>query len=192
MKYPSIVISLVVFDGDDTLWYGLDGGYISGTDWFDQGREDYTFSTLDDRTILRNDGRRFRLFPEVPNLLLELKQRNVLISLASYNHPEPVFSALRGFMIGDFFVHAVAEWSSQKDRMIKSIISSFQKDGFLVRPETSLFIDDDLIGRYRKQMERANIHFLQKDVDIQDLREILNHPRFTLVPPQASLMGRTS
>ena len=82
----SIVISLVVFDGDDTLWSGLDGGYISGTSYPDYDRDDFSFRPLKPLLIQRDDGQRFRLFPEVPGLLPELVQRGVLVSLASYNH----------------------------------------------------------------------------------------------------------
>jgi magnesium-dependent phosphatase-1 len=188
MRDPSTVISLVVFDGDDTLWYGLDGGYVSGAYYRDPGRTDYAFHKLDEYHIQRNDGQRFRLFPEVLILLPELFRRNVLISLASYNHRQPVLEALRAFEIDHFFDHPVIEWSSRKDQMLKSILREFTKDGYLVDPQTTLFIDDDRRGRYRAQMASIKVHFLQKEVDIQDLTEILAHPRFLLVPAQKSLI----
>jgi len=188
MKPPLYPISLVVFDGDDTLWRGLEGGYLSGSDYMDAGRQDYTFHKLDELTIQRNDGQRFRLYSEVPSLLPELIRRGVLISLASYNHPDPVRSALQAFEIDYFFQHLVVEWSSQKDRMLKRIFSEYLQDGYLVYPQTTLFIDDDHSGRYRQQMASIGVHFLQKDVDIHDLNEILDHPRYTLFPAQKSLI----
>lgn len=188
MIKPPIAISLVVFDGDDTLWEGLDGGYISGTDYLDPGRDDYRFHKLDELYIQRSDGQRFRLFPEVRSLLPELVRRGVLISLASYNFPEPVYNALKAFEIEHFFQHPVVEWSSQKDRMIKTILRNFSRDGYLVHPRMTLFIDDDHSGRYRQQMASIGVHFLQKGVDIQDLNELLDHPRFSLVPIQKSLI----
>ena len=185
----SIVISLVVFDGDDTLWQALDGGFVSGTDWFDDGRSDYTFQSLDLLTIQRNDGRRFRLFPEVPALLRQLREKGVLMSLASYNHASPVLNALKTFNIEQYFEHVEIVWNSQKDRMLKTIMRGFNQSGFLVRPETTLFIDDDSLGRYRKQMARVHIHFLQKGTDIHTLNEILDHPRFRLVSAQKSMLN---
>jgi magnesium-dependent phosphatase-1 len=184
----STVISLVVFDGDDTLWYGLDSGYISGETYSDPGRDDYTFHPLDELHIQRNDGQRFRLYPEVPALLPELVRRNVLISLASYNQRAPVLNALRAFEIDHFFQHPVVEWNSRKDRMLKAIIRKFIQDNYLVSPHSTLFIDDDHRGSYRRQMASIGVHFLQKGVDIVNLTDLLDHPRYSLMPVQKSLI----
>jgi magnesium-dependent phosphatase-1 len=188
LNFPTIVISLIVFDGDDTLWYGLDGGYISGTDYRDPGRDDFIFHSMDELTIQRNDGQRFRLFPEIPALLPELVRQNVLISLASFNHRQPVLSALKAFGIEHFFQHPTIEWNPQKDKMLKTILRGFSQDGFLVSPETTLFIDDDHRGRYREQMAAIGVHFMQKGTDINDLTQLLSHPRFRLVSAQRSLV----
>jgi magnesium-dependent phosphatase-1 len=177
-----------VFDGDDTLWYGLDGGYISGVDYHDPGRDDYIFHPLDEYTIQRNDGQRFRLFPEIPALLPALVRLNVLISLASFNHRAPVISALQAFRIEHFFQHPAIEWNPQKDRMLKGIMRGFRQDDYLVSPDTTLFIDDDHRGRYREQMAAIGVHFMQKGTDIKDLTQLLKHPRFRLVPAQKSLI----
>lgn len=188
MKNPTIPISLVVFDGDDTLWHGLDGGFISGADYHDPGRGDYVFHRLDALNIQRNDGQRFRLFPEAPALLAELVRLNVLVSLASYNYRSPVVNALEAFEINHFFEHAVIEWSSQKDRMIKKILRDFTRSNYLVSPPTTLFIDDDHFGRYRQQMSSIGVNFLQKGVEIHKLDELLDHPRYKLVSAQRSLL----
>jgi len=188
MSDSAIPISLVVFDGDDTLWYGLDGGYISGTDYRDSGQSDFSFHRLDSLHIQRNDGQRFRLFPEVLSVLPELVRLNVLISLASYNHRQPVVEALRAFEIDHYFEHPVIEWSSRKDQMIKRILRDFTFSNYLVSPNSTLFIDDDHHGHYRRQMASIDVHFLQKGVDIMNLEEILQHPRYRLVPAQKSLL----
>lgn len=186
--YPSTVISLIVFDCDDTLWYGIDGSYISGVDQWDEGREDFQFKKLDQLTIQRSDGHRFQLFPEVPSLLQTLSQQNILLSIASYNRRPPVIEALRALEIDRYFIHPVIEWHSQKDRMIKTILTACRRDGFLVSPETTLFIDDDMKGAYRTQMSSCGVHFLQKGVDIHNLSKIADHPGFKLVPVQKSLV----
>jgi len=187
----SIPISLIVFDGDDTLWKGLDGGYISGVDYHDVGRDDYTFHNLDQLHIQRNDGQRFLLFAEVLTLLPEIERRGVLISLASYNRPLPTYSALHAFNIQHYFHHPVVEWSNRKDLMIRRILQSFQSDGYLVEPASTLFIDDDHASRYRPQMAAIGVHFLQKGVDIQDLGELLVNPRFLFTPPSKQLLLMT-
>jgi len=184
----SIVISLVVFDGDDTLWIGLDGGYISGTSYPDYDRDDFSFRLLKPLLIQRDDGQRFKLFPEVPNLLNELLQLGVKVSLASYNHAKPLLRTLEAFGIISYFQHPVVEWNGRKDKMLRTILRSFTQDGYLVSPETTLFIDDDYRGMYRGQMASLGVHFLQKGVDIHDLNELLYHPRYRLVSAQKSLI----
>jgi HAD superfamily phosphatase (TIGR01681 family) len=175
-------ISLVVFDGDDTLWYGLDGGYVSGVDYQDAGRDDYTFELRDALNIQRNDGQRFRLYSEAPALLAELARRGTLISLASYNHRAPTLKAMQAFGVLHYFQHPTIEWSSEKDRMLANILQRFSQDGYAVSPETTLFIDDDLSGRYRQQMAKMGVAFLQKGVDLDDLSLLLDHPLFALRP----------
>ena len=179
-------ISLIVFDGDDTLWEGLDGGYISGVHYLDAGRDDYTFRPLDKLHILRNDGQRFRMYPEVPGVLQELQRLGVLVSLASYNHTAPTLHAMQTFAIFQYFLRPLAIWSSQKDRMLSQIIDELHNDGYDVRPKNTLFIDDDRSGNYRRQMAGIGVHFLQKDVDITDLSQLLEHPRFALTAAQSN------
>lgn len=184
----SIIISLVVFDGDDTLWKGLDGGYISGTIFPDYDRDDFTFRKIKPDIIQRDDGLRFQLFPEVPKVLSELARMGVLVSLASYNHNAPLMGTLQAFGITGYFKHLAVEWNSRKDKMLRNILRRFTQDGFLVCPETTLFIDDDYRGIYRGQMASIGVHFLQKGVDIHNLNELIEHPRFKLVSAQKSLI----
>lgn len=181
MKKP---ISLVVFDLDDTLTVGLDGGYIAGVDYQDPGRSDYTFRRVDETHLIRNDGQRFILYPEVPGVLRTLYGRGVLISLASYNHAPPVFAALQTLDLFEFFEHTVVAWSGQKDRMVLQILQAFTQDGYIVSPENTLFIDDDQPGRYRRQMAEIGVNFLQRGVDLHSLDELLDHPDYIFVPAQ--------
>lgn len=177
-------INLIVFDADDTLWQGLDGGFIAGVNYQDEGRDDYTFHRLDELHIQRNDGQRFRLFPEVPGLFPELVRRGVLISLASYNRAGTLQRAMQTFEMTHFFQHPAVAWSSRKDCMLQSILKKFDQDGYHVTPQSTLFIDDDIHGKYRPQMAEMGINFLQRGVDIQDLSEILDHPEYFLIPVQ--------
>ncbi len=182
MEAPPFHISLVVFDLDDTLLHGLDGGYVCGADYADAGRSDYTFTRLDGLRLLRNDGQRFDLYPEVPALFDALRQRGVRISLASYNHPEPVWRALLALGLLHYFQHPVVEWSGRKDLMLQSILADFAAENCVIQPANTLFVDDDQPGRYRKQMAEIGVHFLQRGVDIQRLDEILTYPQFAWPP----------
>lgn len=177
------IISVVVFDADDTLWRGLDGGYISGTTYQDEGRADYTFQKVGEDLILRSDGQRFELFPDVRAVLKRLEALGVVISIASYNVARPTFAALESFALSGIFRHPVVEWSSRKDRMITKILSHLEQEGLNVGPPTTLFVDDDHHGVYRGQMKTLGVNFLQKGVDIPDLISILDYPELVFQPP---------
>jgi predicted phosphatase len=178
-------IALIVFDLDDTLTVGLDGGYISGVDYADSGRESYTFTRLEDDLALRNDGQRFRLFPEARPLLAELQQRKVPVSIASYNHAGPALYILQTLDLLRYIRNPVIAWSGRKDLMLQRILAAFWAEGFPFEPQETLFIDDDPAGDYRTQMASIGVNFLQKGVDIQRLDEILSHPGFRISPTRA-------
>ncbi len=174
-------ISLVIFDGDDTLWRGLDGGYISGVTYQDVGDDRFTFQPSGGDRIVRNDGQRFELYPGVRAALAGLRQLGIPVSLASYNKEAPVLSALKAFGLGGVFQYPAIQWNPEKDRMVLEIIAHFQHAGYPAAPEMTLFVDDDQPGLYRQQMERIGVPFLQTGVDLTDLRDLLNHPDYRLV-----------
>jgi predicted phosphatase len=107
-----------------------------------------------------------------------------LLSLASYNHAPPVFAALQALDLFEFFEHPVVEWSGQKDQMLLQVLHAFARDGYVVSPESTLFVDDDQPGRYRQQMAEIGVNFLQRGVDLHSLDELLDHPDYTFVPGQ--------
>jgi hypothetical protein len=72
--------------------------------------------------------------------------------------------------------------------MLKEILREFTRQNYLVSPAGTLFVDDDHHGRYRQQMASIKVNFLQKGVDICDLTDLLDHPRYLLVPAQKSLI----
>nr|MDO8077513.1 magnesium-dependent phosphatase-1 [Candidatus Freyarchaeota archaeon] len=89
---------LVVFDADDTLW-NVSKRYASflkpplkptGTD-----------------TLRDSEGSTVRLLPGVRKVLKELKERVILISIASLNSPEPnmVLECLKLFQLDHYFIH---------------------------------------------------------------------------------------
>lgn len=177
------MITVVVFDADDTLWHGLDGGYISGVSYQEVGRDGFKFTAISRDLIRRSDGQRFELYPDVRSVFNRLQAMGVIISLASYNVAGPVFAALNCFGIEGFFRHPQVAWSSCKDRMIIEILTQLRRDGLDVQPHSTLFIDDDHSGSYRGQMQAIGAAFLQKGVDIPDLDSIFNTPGLTFGPP---------
>ncbi len=161
---------LIIFDGDDTLWQGLDGGNISDNgdgDW--HGSNDYTYAATNDHdTIARNDGQRLRLFPETRAVLAELGGREVLVALCTFNHPDPVRRALDAWQLSGHFHHIEAAWSSDKEAMLRNILATTG-----VSAAEAVFIDDDPGRGHREQAARAGVRFLKKGTDVTDLRQVL-------------------
>lgn len=177
------MISVVVFDADDTLWHGLDGGYISGVSYQEVGRDGFTFTALSRDLIRRSDGQRFELYADARPVFDRLQALGVVISLASYNIAGPAFAALKCFGIEGFFRHPQVAWSNRKDQMIIEILARLRRDGLDVQPHSTLFIDDDHGGLYRGQMQTIGAAFLQKGIDIPDLGSIFHTPGLTFGPP---------
>lgn len=179
-------IELVIFDLDDTLLYCMDeppDDHIALSDnGSGPGSPDYTFRPVVGfgRTIQRDDGRRFVLFPEVPDILRQLDDAGIHMSLASFNYPRPVFRALEALDILQFFKHPVTAWTPRKGLMIELILASFDTDrrlkrqGKLVQPVERarvLFVDNST--RYYEDATRAGISFfhLRSHEDLLRLAE---------------------
>jgi magnesium-dependent phosphatase-1 len=178
-------ISLVIFDGDGTLWYCLDNRDIALSDnGCGPGSSDFTFEPRGERLIQRNDGRLFELFPEVPGALCRLRTAGKNISLASYNYPEPVFRALDAFGIREFFEHTVAAWTPRKDLMIELILASFDNDMRIMARENKTVLHPlerggvilvDNSERYTEDALRTGIQFFYRQFpeSLSDLVEAI-------------------
>jgi predicted phosphatase len=175
---------IVIFDGDNTLWHCVSPG-VEKWALSDQGdgpgSPHYRYEQIGERLIRRTDicaGEskratlevRFELFPDVIELLNLLRAADRHISLASYNYPEPVFSALEAFGIRDFFEHPLATWTPRKDLMVELIIAAFetdrriaaqeeQKTPTLVERDRVVLVDDGV--RYFEDARRTGIQFFQ-------------------------------
>src|SRR6476660_9886104 len=107
---------LIAFDGDHTLWTPLDGLCLSDRTLADAyGRSDYAYLPTDDPYVAAlEDGPRFRLRPEVPEVLEALRAAGVLAGVISYNHEGNVRSILEAFGILPLFDYVVGEWHTNK------------------------------------------------------------------------------
>ncbi len=164
---------LIIFDGDETLWYGLDGGNISDNGEGDYiGSNDYEYSCPPDSNpdvIVRNDSKRLQLYPETRAVLAHLCNRGVLVALCTYNHPAPTHRALAAWNLADQFDHVEAVWSADKEQMLRDILTTTH-----VQPIDAIFIDDDPGRGHRQQSERVGIRFLKRGTDITDLNQVLD------------------
>src|SRR5437867_3819073 len=99
-QFSHLMVKLIAFDGDDTLWTPLSGVCLSDrtpTDAIGWPHFTYEQTKQDPLTVERDDGARFVLRPEARAVFEELKERNVLIGVLSYNHEGNVRRILEAF-----------------------------------------------------------------------------------------------
>lgn len=170
-------MKLVAFDGDNTLWEPLDGVNLSDRTPTDAvGWPHFTFKPTGAGPLLvvRDDGARFALRPEAREVLETLKARGVLLAVVSWNHEGNIRRILEAFGVLGFFDYVVAEFHSNKDRMLSRVLREARRDGHQLSPADLLLVDDDPDGIYRGQCRRMGAGFSCFGSDIHDLREVLS------------------
>src|SRR5918911_66609 len=137
---------LIALDGDDTLWQPVSGVNLSDrTPTDDEGWPHFTYrqNSKDPLVIERDDGAQFRLRPEARDVLRELRSRGLLTGVVSYNHEGNIRRALEAFGVSDLVDYVVAEWHTNKDRMLEKLIALARRDGHQVATEDVMLVDDD-------------------------------------------------
>lgn len=169
-------MKLVAFDGDNTLWTPLSGLHLTDRTPTDpHGSPDFSFSPLPDNPLMarRDDGALFALRPEARDVLVALRARGIITAVASYNHIGPVRSALEAFGLRPLLDYVVAEWHTNKDRMIARIIALAARDGHNISPTDTMLVDDDPDGLYAVQCANIGARLACFGKDLHDLREVL-------------------
>ncbi|MHA1362212.1 MAG: magnesium-dependent phosphatase-1 [Candidatus Freyarchaeota archaeon] len=158
---------LVVFDADDTLW-NVSKRYASflkpplkptGTD-----------------TLRDSEGSTVRLLPGVRKVLKELKERGILISIASLNSPEPnmVLECLKLFQLDHYFIHPQVNHKG-KNRNIKTILKLLrEKNGIQIDFPEVVFIDDQELNIKSVRKGCPGIKAIHLGTDIANITQILN------------------
>ncbi len=169
-------MKLIAFDGDDTLWTPLSGVNLSDRTATDAvGWPHFTYATLPDDplTARRDDGALFALRPEAAEVFRELHERALLVGVLSYNHEENIRSILDAFDLFAEVDYIVAEWHSNKDKMLGKMLALAQADGHALESNDLMLVDDDPWEIYRGQCSRMGAGFSRFGVDIHDLSEVL-------------------
>jgi magnesium-dependent phosphatase-1 len=171
-----LMAKLIAFDGDDTLWTPLSGVCLSDRTPTDAtGWPHFTYKQSSDKPLIveRDDGAWFALRPEAHSVFEELKRRNLLIGIISYNHEGNVRRVLEAFDLLDLVDYIVAEWHSNKDKMLGKMLMAACQDGLNLDAADMLLVDDDPYGIYAQQCERVGASLVCFGSEIHDLRELL-------------------
>jgi magnesium-dependent phosphatase-1 len=168
-------MKLIAFDGDDTLWTPQSLNLSDRTPTDAIGWPHYKYKAKEDNPLLveRDDGALFSLRPEVREVMETLRAHGVLVGVISYNHEGNVRRILDAFGIASLVDYVVAEWHSDKDRMLRKMLAQAKAEGREVGPGDALLVDDDPYNIYRGQCARMGAGFYCFGSDITDLREAL-------------------
>jgi magnesium-dependent phosphatase-1 len=175
---PDTPARLVILDCDRTLWDHEDVSMLR-----------LPFARVDPETVRDADGIRVRLNPGARTLLAHLRDRGILISIASWNHPEPVFAIFALLDLEAFFAHPKVEFHPHKDQMVARLLAELAADGTPVRPDEIVYVDDNptMLAKVRAAFPAART--LQAGVNVRDLREVVPYVegRARWTPPDSSV-----
>lgn len=157
-------IRLVILDCDRTLWDHRNASDLK-----------LPFTRLDNDSVQDSAGVVVRLFPGARQLLDTLREQRVLISIASWNVPEPVFAIFDLLGLTDYFVRPKVDPDPHKDRTIAATLRELAHEGIALRPEEVLFVDDKPSHLEEVRAALGPVRTLQAGVQVGDLREILHH-----------------
>jgi magnesium-dependent phosphatase-1 len=155
-------IKLVIFDCDLTLWNNADVSELKRP-----------FVSVSPDTVRDREGTEVSLFPQVRAVLAALEQRGYLMSIATWNIPEPAFDLMALYGIRRYFCHPKAEGHPDKAAMIADMIEDFAADGMHISPDQVVFTDDRTLHTNDILARLPGLHVLQMWVDVKDHNDLL-------------------
>lgn len=155
-------IRLVILDADMTLWNHPDISSLT-----------LPFKKLDKNSLIDAKGDILKLFDGIRDLLKELKKKELITSLATWNNPEHVREAIHMFEIDEFFDFIAIENTSDKHLLISRILEKLHNSAVQLEPHEILYIDDRT--RHLKDIysKIGKVIFLQMWEDVKNPYEIL-------------------
>ncbi|HXF81815.1 MAG TPA: magnesium-dependent phosphatase-1 [bacterium] len=159
-----MAVKLVIFDCDRTLW-----------DHPNVSELQRPFRRIDATTVADAAGVRVRLRPHAREVLDALRARGILISVASWNRPEPVLEIFEQLDLMPYFTRPKVEFHPYKEKTIRALLDELAADGVRLAPEEVLFVDDRAVHLERVRRFVGPVRTLQPGVTLHDLREVLAH-----------------
>jgi magnesium-dependent phosphatase-1 len=164
------MIKLIVLDADGTIWSHHDASALVAP------FEIVSCDVIQDKyhsTVRLNDG--------IREFLNYVRENGILLSLASWNEPENVFSLLSLFGIDGFFVFPVVEPHPNKHVMLQKIVLGLSQRGVKVLPEEILYIDDRDVHLEEIRSSVGNVKFLRYGVDVENWYDALDKVKCVIV-----------
>ncbi len=157
------MIKVVVFDADKTLW-----------DHHNISEFEDPLKLLDENTLEDARGRRLNLFPHVRETLRELKQRGLILAVATWNVEEIAKKVFNTLDLSKYFDVIIARPYPYKFLMISQIIVELDKVGLKVKPNEILFVDDRRGHFGNVWLYLGDVKCLEMWKDIMGYKDILN------------------
>ncbi len=157
-------VRLVIFDCDRTLW---DHPNVTALR--------LPVRRVDDDTVEDADGARVRLRPGVREVLEDLRARGILISVASWNRPEPVLAIFEALGLSGYFTRPKVEHHPYKEQTIARLLDELAGDGIVLRPEEVLFVDDRMMHLDRVRRALGPVRTALAGVEVTDLRDVMGY-----------------
>ncbi|AWR97598.1 magnesium-dependent phosphatase-1 [Acidianus sulfidivorans JP7] len=155
-------IKLVIFDADKTLW-----------DHYNISQFEDPIKVINENEIEDYKGNKLKVFPEVRDTLAELKNRGILIGLATWNFPEKTEKILKILNLYNYFDIIISRDFPYKFIMISEIYNEIKKKGIKIKPEEIMFIDDRRSHFGNVWLYLGNINCIEMWKDIRNHKEIL-------------------
>ena len=157
------MIKVVVFDADKTLW-----------DHHNVLEFEEPLKLVDANTIEDSKGRVLHLYPEVREVLKELKNKGLILGLATWNTEEKIIKILNMLDLIQYFDIIVARTYPYKFLMLSDIIIEIHKRNIHVKPNEILFLDDRRGHFGNVWLYLGNVKCLEMWKDITRYRDIFN------------------
>lgn len=157
-------IRLVILDADMTLWNHPDISSLT-----------LPFKKLDKNSLIDAKGEILKLFDGIRDLLEELKKKNLITSLATWNNPKHIHEAIQLLEIDKLFDFIAVENTPDKHLLMSRILDGLSKRGVQLEPYEILYIDDQ--PRHLKDVYNkiGRVIFLQMWEDVKEPPEILTY-----------------
>ncbi|GAA5418926.1 hypothetical protein Stok01_00882 [Sulfurisphaera tokodaii] len=157
-----MMIKIVVFDADKTLW-----------DHYNISIFKKPYKLINENSIEDSEGNRLTLFPEVRDTLKSLKDMGLFIGLATWNLPEKTYEILDLLKIREYFDIITSKDYPFKFIFIAEIIDKMREKGIYLKPDEIMFIDDRRVHFGNTWLYLGNIKCLEMWSDIIHHKQIL-------------------